>query len=224
MKARRSWLAFALTAAIGVVVVLIFGFGRERFRAFALDAPNQRPVAVLPPHAQACEGPITSAHRFDAVRAWGAAVGRPTVLDVSARASGGEVLTTGRVAVSTMPNSYTSVLSASTPSGRAISVCLRNGGSAPFSLLGSPSVNHAIRMTVGGQISPLQFSLVLLRPPSSSFSLLPTAFSRASLFRPSWVGAWTFWALLAGLSLAVALAGVAISAAARADERARRDM
>jgi hypothetical protein len=217
MRARRSWLAFAITAAIGVVVVLILGFGRERLRAFSLEAPNQQPVAVLAPHAQACEGPITSAHRFDAIRAWGAAVGRPTVLDVSTRASGGEVLTTGRVAVSPMPNAYTSVLSASTPSGRATSVCLRNGGSAPFSLLGSPSVNPGVRMTVGGEISALQFSLVLLGPPSSSFSLLPTAFSRASLFRPSWVGTWTFWALLAGLLPAVALAGVAISAAARAD-------
>jgi hypothetical protein len=37
------------------------------------------------------------------------------------------------------------------------------------------------------------------------FSLLPTIFSRAALFRPGWVGAWTFWALLVALTVAVPL-------------------
>jgi hypothetical protein len=221
VSARRSWLGFAVTAAIGAVVLLTLGFSHERSRAFSLEAPNVQPVAVLAPHTEACEGPIMTPHPVDGVRVWGAAAGRSTALDVLTQSTSGKLLATGRIVVSTQPNAYTSVLTSSIPSGQATTVCLFNGGSSPFSLLGSPSQNPAIRMTVGGRTSPLQFSLVLLRPPTPLLSLLPTAFSRASLFRPGWVGAWTFWALLAGLVLAVVLAGLAISAAARADARER---
>jgi hypothetical protein len=221
VRPRRTWLAFAVTAAIGGVALLILGFSDERARAFSLGIPNQQSVAALPPNAQACEGPITINQPVDAVRIWGAAVGRPAALDVFIASVGGKLLTTGRVVLSPTPTSYTTVLGASISSGRAMVVCLSNGGSTPVSLLGSGSVNRAIRMTIGGKASPLQFSLVLLRPPTSSLSLLPIAFSRASLFRPSWVGAWTFWALLAGVLVAVGLAGLAISAAARADESER---
>ena len=220
MSALRSWHPFALTAAIGVVVLLVLGLHDERSRAFSLEAPNLQPVAVLAPRQSACEGPVISTAPVDAVRVWGAAAGSPTALDVYATA-GGKLLSSGRIGVSTMPNSYTSVLSGSIPGDRAISVCLSNGGPAPFSLLGSPSVNPAVQMMVASKRSPLQFSLVLLAPPASSLSLIPTAFSRASLFRPSWVGVWTFWALLAGLILAVVMAGLAIGAAAGADARDR---
>ena len=34
-------------------------------------------------------------------------------------------------------------------------------------------------------------------------ALLPDAFERASLFRPGWVGAWTYWLLLVALVIAV---------------------
>jgi hypothetical protein len=74
-------------------------------------------------------------------------------------------------------------------------------------------------MRVDGKRSALQFSLALLGSPTDTLSQLPTAFRRASLFRPTWVGVWTYWALLAGLLVAVAACGAALIAAARTDER-----
>ncbi|HET9125832.1 MAG TPA: hypothetical protein VFN65_13210, partial [Solirubrobacteraceae bacterium] len=64
-----------------------------------------------------------------------------------------------------------------------------------------------------------QFALVLTRR-ATFLGSLGTAFSRASLFKPSWVGAWTFWLLLALLGSTVPLAGAALVRALDDDEAA----
>jgi hypothetical protein len=225
VSALRSWHPFALAVIVGVLVLLVIGWTDERSRALALEAPNQQPVATLAPRSSACEGPIVTGVPVDAVRVWGAALTHPTALEITTRSAGQEDLDRGRISVSTTPNPFagTGVLSRTIAAGDAITVCVSNVGAAPLSLLGSPSFDPAVRMTIERRPSTLQFSLVLLRPPTSALSLLPTAFSRASLFRPTWVGTWTFWTLLVGCIAAVGLTGLAIAAAARADERAARD-
>jgi hypothetical protein len=60
--------------------------------------------------------------------------------------------------------------------------------------------------------------LFLREHPRSLLSLVPTIFRRASLFRPGWVGPWTYWLLSAALLGAFGLAGVAVTRAARSDE------
>jgi hypothetical protein len=46
-------------------------------------------------------------------------------------------------------------------------------------------------------------------------SSLGLVLSRAALFRPSWVGSWTFWVLLLALLGTVPLGAITISAAFR---------
>ena len=60
-----------------------------------------------------------------------------------------------------------------------------------------------------GVVPGMQFALVLTHRVTLLGSL-STAFSRAAIFRPDWVGAWTFWLLLALLACTLPLAGVAI--------------
>jgi hypothetical protein len=219
MSWTRSWTPFAIVACVGVMTLLVLGFGGRRSRAFALGAPNQQTVAVLPPHGRACEGPITPAQSLAAVRTWGASVDAPSAIGVLLTSGSGSVLASGRVGLTSTPSAYTATLGRTVSPAQALTVCLIDQGRAPISLLGSPSVDAAVRMTVQGRPSPLQFSLVALRPDRPLLSLLPTAFSRAALFRPGGVGSWTFWLLLAAVLLTVPIAGSAISAAARADER-----
>ena len=57
--------------------------------------------------------------------------------------------------------------------------------------------------------------------PQSLFSMLPTIFRRAMLFRPTWVGAWTFWLLAAAVLGAFALGAVAVARASSADAEGR---
>jgi hypothetical protein len=117
------------------------------------------------------------------------------------------------------PGSHTTVLHGTIRDRRKITVCVANGGDADYSLVGSPSVDPTVAMRVAGKRSALQFSLALLGSTTNTLSQLHTAFRRASLFRPTWVGVWTYWALLAGLFVAVAACGAALAAAARADEQ-----
>jgi hypothetical protein len=59
-------------------------------------------------------------------------------------------------------------------------------------------------------------TMVFLRPRSISLlSALPTVFHRAALFRPDWVGAWTFWLLLLAVVAAFPLTAIAIWLATR---------
>jgi len=47
-------------------------------------------------------------------------------------------------------------------------------------------------------------ALELVRAPERSLlSEVPDMFERASLFRPGWMGAWTFWLLLAAVAIGV---------------------
>lgn len=85
--------------------------------------------------------------------------------------------------------------------GSAATLCFRTDGS-----------NVAVAGSLNGNLSPEQVSTIGKQPvegdvsieymragSDSTWSMIPTIFSRAALFRPSWVGAWTYWlaALLA---------------------------
>ena len=90
-----------------------------------------------------------------------------------------------------------------------------------MTLLGAPPDDISGTLRLGRRSTGHALSLVFIGARSQSlFSVLPTAFRRASLFKPSWVGAWTFWLLGAAILGAFALGGLAVSRASRADEPA----
>jgi hypothetical protein len=105
-----------------------------------------------------------------------------------------------------------------------VRVCVKERGPIRFSLLGSLPTHLQIRMRLDGKPTFSEFSLVLFEPSRHSLlAALPTAFSRAALFRFSWVGPWTFWVLTLALLGTIGACGWALVAATRADSLGRSE-
>ncbi len=208
-------------AALGLALLLLAGATDGRSTSFSLDVPNVVDAAILNPGQEACERPVVTTSSFGGLRAWAqAGIATGAALGVSVRDAEDErVIARGRLAVTSVtPGAYTATLSSTVPSGRRVAVCLRSEGPSRVALLGSTPVTGSVGLTAAGKREPLELSLVFERAkPRSLLSLVPTIFDRAALFRPSWVGAWTFWVLAFALLAAVVLGGAAVSRAARAD-------
>ena len=181
--------------------------------------PNIKTVASAHAGKQVCEGPIRSQQAFGSIELWGAATGgTPDVRILSSSSGARKLLAVAPLAPTAAGASgpATAVLTDAVGSGVPVDVCVadRDG---EFSLDGDrPSYTG---VAISGATPPEAFSLVAFSPHEHSLlGSLSLAFSRASLFRPSWVGAWTFWALLALLLCTVPLGALAISAALRSED------
>jgi hypothetical protein len=214
MTHRRAWVPCTFFAALALVTLLVAGLRGGAIRAFALGVPSTRTVAAARFRHQVCEGPIRSQYAFRSVVLWGTYVsGKPRVRVFAQRPPAGASVSRGLVERS-LPGAYgpfTAGLKSSVAGGRTVTVCVSDPD-GEFKLQGSTAGYSGV--SIIGSASQRAFSMVLMEPEQHSFiGSLGLAFSRASLFRPSWVGVWTFWALLIGLLLTVPLAAVAISAA-----------
>src|SRR2546423_6265185 len=86
----------------------------------------------------------------------------------------------------------------------ALSACVDNAGTTPIVLWPRPPFRAKKHSQQRGITGFQELSLSLIRRPKRSMlSLLPTAFSRAELFRPSWVHSWMYWGMVALLILLV---------------------
>ena len=221
MISRRTAIIFSLALLVGIGLLVWSGTRDTRARAFSLDLPFNQTSATLPAGRRACEGPVESPVGFGGVRAFGSSTGSPAMLDfVVSDAASGETLARGHAPVSEAFNPITATLDGRVPAGSSVTVCMTGAGPGPVVLGGSGSAGQPVRLRVGGRPTSQAISLVMLQARGRSFfSLLPMIFRRAALFRPGWVGAWTFW-VLALILLAAALAlGVAVSQAAVEEER-----
>jgi hypothetical protein len=212
-----TWAPFVISALVAGAVLVVLALRPLTVREFALDAPNQQQVALVKPGDLVCEGPITTPAAIQGIGIWGGPVSGSSQLTATIEdASSRRPLATGTITAVGV-SEVRKLLNATVAQGRAVRVCLR-GRSGEFSLLGSPAVDAGV--VIHGGASDSEFSLVLLRRSGQSLlGSLPLAFGRASLWRPGWVGSWTFW-VLAGLLLTTILLGaLAIASAARDDER-----
>ncbi|MGH3261193.1 MAG: hypothetical protein ACRDNS_04270 [Trebonia sp.] len=201
-----------------VLALLIAGLQGVAIRSFVLRSPNQTPVAALHPSQSVCEGPVAGHGPSEGIAVWGAALSPTARLTLTAQdAATHRSLGSGSVTAFADEDRWAAGLGHGVPGGRPLRICVTDS-SGIFSLAGSGAVNPAVVMTGAG--SGQEFSLALLSGERSLFSTLPTAFSRASLWRPSWVGSWTFWVLLIGVAATFALGVMAVTRAA--DEDAER--
>jgi hypothetical protein len=219
ISVRRGWLSCIGLAVIAVVGLLVAGSHGLALRTFVLDAKNQYPLVLLYPSTRVCEGPVTSQGPARSVGIWGASAFGPARLTVEVQdAVTRRLWASGDLEASTVENEYTARLARLVPGDRPLRICLTEDLNT-FSLEGSAAVHPNVVMT--GKATGQEFSLVLLSDNRSLLSSLPTAFSRASLFRPSWVGSWTLWvlaiALLATFGLGVAAVASAVSASDEED-------
>jgi hypothetical protein len=191
MHRNSAAVAVATVAALGVLAVLVAALLDDRETAFTVGLPPVRIGAELQPGERACRTDIDVPAEFSRVRLFTASFGRPgPALSVTAGRA------RGKVAPGYPDNSAVEAsLDQVAPGGR-IDLCVTNVGDSRVALFGSPP-DTAPPYLGDPNLEP-ELGVTFLRNESSSMAaLVPTAFERASLFRPAWVGPWTFWALLA---------------------------
>jgi hypothetical protein len=214
MNTGRRWLLGAVLAIVAIVGLLIAGSQPIWTRDFALRSPSQEPVAQLSRSQRVCEGPVTSPHKIEGVGIWGGSTtGVSTVTVQVQSADGRNTLTSGSIRAPS-PGEYIARLAHPVASGMPVRVCV-TGALNTFSLLGSAARDSSVVMA--GPNHSVWFSLVLLDDDRSLLSSLSTAFSRASLWRPSWVGSWVYWLLAVALVASFGFAVAAVAAASTDD-------
>jgi hypothetical protein len=220
---RPGWLVCAALAVAAVAGLLVAGSRSLMVRQFDLRVPNQDAVAVLHPSQTVCQGPIASPGQTSGVGIWGGSALGVAVVGIDVRDARTQMhLASGQIEA-TASQGYVAKLSRPLPPDRPLTICV-TGILNTFVLAGGPAAAPHVTMT--GPKRGLQFSLALEKR-SSILGALSTAFSRASLWRPSWVGSWTFWllafALLGTFGLAVVTVVSADSDDPRGDDDPGRD-
>jgi hypothetical protein len=228
MRKRSGILAFALAAGLGLAGLAVSAAHGQRFTAFSVRVAARGFAVLLQPRQQACQSPVMVSAPTGGVEVWlySGPVPGPEVGVTVGDARGRGLLAVGRIPPTpretTPPKGFPTPISRSTrfdatvPAGKRITLCFLNLGTTAVALLGSgPSATSgALPAKSGGQA----IALLFLRPHAQSlFSMLPTVFRRAMLFRPTWVGAWTFWVLAAALLGAFAVGALAVARASAAD-------
>lgn len=216
---RRRWLVCVAVALATVIGLVVAGSQALMVREFALRVPNQFTVAQLRRSQSVCEGPVVSPGETSAVGIWGGSALGLAVVGVELRdPATGRRLAFGQTNTAGS-NGYVVPLSRPVPAGRPVRICV-TAILNTFELVGGAAVVPNVRM-VGG-MHGMQFSLVL-DDNRTLLGSLSTAFSRASLWRPSWVGAWTFWLLAIALLCTFGIAVAAVVSADSRDDDERRD-
>ncbi len=197
--------------AVAVAALIAVAGGDKRDLAFATDISPSQLGAVVQPGATACERRVHVDGRFDVLRLAVATIPpAPEAAIAITRSGGGRVLATGRI-----PAGFTTSrrlaypatrLSRAVDPGRYVDICIGVRGRSPLFIAGhSATPAHAVLLAHGGEKrlrTDLHFDFITTRP-RSALSQLPALFHRAALFRAGPVGAWTYWALLAIVLLAV---------------------
>jgi hypothetical protein len=214
----RAVAAFLAVAVGGVVALAVEAAGDERALAFTLGVAPLQVSAVVQPGQTACQAPVLTSSPFSRVRFQVGTYMRSGVpLEVEVRSSGSHrILGHGRLGAGYPDVSQPSVLVGRVPAERSVEVCIRNVGERKVALYGGPAAAAAGSARVDGRETGADLTLIFERAGSRSvLATVPDIFERASLFRPGWVGDWTFWvlALLLGLAVPVLLA-VAVARAA----------
>jgi hypothetical protein len=217
---RRALVIFATVAMVGAAGLVAAGAVDRRGTAFSLQVPNSGPVVVLGRSQRVCQGPLTASAAFRGVQLWLAPASAPGArFLVSATGPGVTALSSGVVMVGAPAQlSARAWLDRTIPAGTRLSLCFDNAGPGALSLTGGPANRDSGALERNGHALGSAAAMVMLSPrPSSMLELLPKAFTRAALFRPTWMGAWTYWILLAAIIAAFPVVAMALRLAARAD-------
>lgn len=220
---RRAVLAWMVVSILGLGGLALAGGRDERSTAFSLQVPSSMPVTVVRRDEPVCQRTLVAGTAFRGVQLWVGAVPSPgATLEVRAQATGGGSLGSGTVLVSAAQSSSPRVWFGHVISGGArLSICFEDLSEQPVPLLGAAAGPSSGALVRGGRGLGTAASMVMLSPhPRSMLNLLPTIFHRAALFRPSWMGDWTYWTLLAAVLAAFPLAAASVVLAARRDASA----
>jgi hypothetical protein len=200
-------IAVAVLAIAGLVVAAAID---RRDLAFTPGVPALGPVVQVDPGRVACQRDLRAKAPFRAVELIPGPPpvvrGRLAVRVVDSRS--GQVLGRGLVPAGRRGGQPLRATVGWVTGARRIDVCIGALGPAGVTLVGGRAESAPESRLVLGrkEIEGYALSLRFFRErPRSVLSQVPLIFRRAALFRPSLVGAWTFWALAALIALGVPL-------------------
>jgi hypothetical protein len=197
--------------ALAVVALLLVGAFKRTDLSFTLGVAPALPVLPLEPGQEACQRTILvpPGASFDRVAFKLGTYGRPgPEVAVQVRdADSGRLLARG-----TLPAGYPDlqrqpehvVKVDEVPENSTIAVCLRNEGSAKVAVFGNPdAASLPTTAEIDDEGAGVDLALRFERSSRSFVSQVGSIAERASLFKVSWFGAWTFWLL--GLLVLIAV-------------------
>jgi hypothetical protein len=205
---RRALLALLVPVALAVAALAVVGAGDRRGLVSGVPVAPVAISAVVMPGQESCQQPISVAEAFGQV---GFHVGTAKLpgpeLVVTVRDADGTPLRSGRLEGGYPDNSAPVVLVGEVRPRRGLAVCIKNVGDSTLALLGSagdlvPSTRVYLEGRPGN--TELTMSFYTADRPSA-LGEVPRILERAALFRPGWVGAWTFWGLAVVLVVGVPL-------------------
>jgi hypothetical protein len=205
---RAGLTAFVIATVVVLAALLIAGLSTIQGRTYALGVPDGGVAGTAQASHRVCEGPIRTPTRATGVGAFAdPATGKPLV--TVAVFSGGHQIASGSARPNPAIREQVVELDHPIRAGQPVHVCVGASGGT-LTVYGSGALAPGV--AAHGIVPGWQFALVLTRR-TTLIGSLSTAFSRAAIFRPSWMGAWTFWLLLALLVGAFGLAAVALAKA-----------
>ena len=206
---RRALVAFALTLALGLVAVLAFGLLKENDLAFTLDVQPNILAADLGPTSTVCQRPVQVREPFTSIEFFVGTYEQPgSRLIFTVRDETREPLGRGVLAAGYPDGSRPTVNVGRIGAGQRVAVCVRNDGSRRVALFGgSGAAAPGSAAFLDGESTETDVYLRFLEErPTSLLALVPQMIERASVFKPGWVGEWTYWALMALVMIGVPVA------------------
>jgi hypothetical protein len=201
--------ALLVTAALGLVALAVEAAGDKRDLAFTLGVVPSTPAVRLAPERMVCQGPIVVSEEFDRIGLKAGSPGAPgSPLTISVVTLAGNPIASGRIQGGYAYPTEQSAEVGRVAAGRRVSVCVHNDGTERVDVYGNAGVAALTSQALLNGRRPLDTDLTLVflhDERRSMLSQLSDVFQRASVFRPGWVGAWTFWVLTAAVLIGVPL-------------------
>lgn len=201
--------ALAVVLIAALVVLLVAAANDRSTVAFTNDVPSSAEVASVAPGRVLCQHVADVPEESDGVSVplYSGQIGASFRLEVR-DARSGRTLGAGDGVTPEVPNSV-AIPTGTISAGRPLDVCIENTSSRRLGIYG---VGEGDRRVFRGTVRAGPISLVFFDEQGATLlDRIPEALQRAELFKPAWVGAWTFWvfAVLAVVAIP-ALLGIAL--------------
>ena len=189
-----------------VIVLAVLAGADDRRRAFALPVDRVGPVAKLGAGDTACQEPLVAQEDYEIVELEAGSTGAPRLVVTVARPRGvGRPFARVEVPPPGRRGLVRADLGGTIPQETRFELCVTNLGDGVAAVYGSGAIANDLSAVTGdGAREGSDMALTFLRDePVSVLAQLPEMFERAALFRPGFVGAWTYWLLLLAVVIGV---------------------